>query len=562
MYVWDRNRPGIWNVNPTNGSLSPTWQAGRDLPPHTTPSVATRCITGWLVIGGIRASRLYIYTPQMQLASEFDATLWFGPSAKISAALELSPGHILLGVSGVMRSSSENGHGHGAIVEIQRDNPRVIWEPGTGLLAEPTGLDATDRSTVLIADARRHTVTEIDFLGSIRWRFGSPGKPGGGKLLREPRDARVTALGYLITDSLNDRILEVDRAGRIVSVIDRRLNTSNGKYESALSAPQSAVRLPGDATAVSDTGNARIAVFDSINGDHSSRTVQNSKLFSLPRSLQLLDYGNWLVADTNHHRVVTVDPAGTLLAQWGDGRSGADGQLNWPRCARSVPDEGVYVADGANSRIVRYSHEGRFIDELSLRDNEPNSSIERPSDPHHLVHVDERLLLCTDSGSDSLLLVDFAAREVIPYRPFSHKLSDPHMATVTADGNIMVADSGNRRLLITGPTSSVTELAELTCNGSKIPLNYPRYVGPHFGQLVIGDQTGPFGRHGIIYLTDLNGNVSHVLGPSIDSGEGTVTELGPVRDIVSLAPGALVVSDYEHDRILCIGFDTLRTTAP
>jgi DNA-binding beta-propeller fold protein YncE len=104
---------------------------------------------------------------------------------------------------------------------------------------------------------------------------------------------------------------------------------------------------------VADTGNGRIEKF-SPNGSFVTGIGQ----FEAPNGITIDREGNIYVAEIgSKHRVQKLGPDGKLIAEW----KGPDLGFYGPRRIVIGPDDSVYVVDQGNTRIVKFSLDGRVL---------------------------------------------------------------------------------------------------------------------------------------------------------------------------------------------------------
>jgi DNA-binding beta-propeller fold protein YncE len=98
-----------------------------------------------------------------------------------------------------------------------------------------------------------------------------------------------------------------------------------------------------------------------------------------PVDITLDPAGNLYIADTNHFRIVKIDPEGNQLTEWGRDGEG-QGQF-WTPNGVAVDGEGkVYVADGGvNHRIQIFDSEGNFLSLWGSRGN-GDGQFDQPND--------------------------------------------------------------------------------------------------------------------------------------------------------------------------------------
>lgn len=165
--------------------------------------------------------------------------------------------------------------------------------------------------------------------------------------------------------------------------------------------------------------------------------------FNEPRGLSIDTRGNIYIADSKNHRVQKLAPDGTSLLTWGT-QGGSPGQFNDP-CGIAVSSDGfVYVADTWNHRVQKFDTEGKFI--LEWRD-EPGYWGPRGI----AVSPDGQRIYITDTGNKRILGYDPQGARVALWGVEGTKpgeFIEPVGIAVDADGRVVVADTGNRRLQI------------------------------------------------------------------------------------------------------------------
>ncbi len=130
--------------------------------------------------------------------------------------------------------------------------------------------------------------------------------------------------------------------------------------------------------------------------------------------------GNILVADTLNHRIEVFAPDGTLIRQFG-GQGAALDQFYEPRGIAVDAQGNLYVADTWNARIVKYDPSFRPIASWGGGDFDLG---------------DGRRATITEG--------DPARNAAAPLGLFG-----PRGVAVDADGNVYIADTGNKRIVVT-----------------------------------------------------------------------------------------------------------------
>lgn len=139
-----------------------------------------------------------------------------------------------------------------------------------------------------------------------------------------------------------------------------------------------------------------------------------------PTGVTVDGQGNVYVADTGAHRILVYSPRGELLRSFGGLGSGL-GQFYEPRGLAVDAQGNLYVADTWNARIVKYSPDGRAVASWGTGDQDL---------------ADGRRATITDGTQ--------AGNEANPLGLFG-----PRGVAVDAQGNVYIADTGNKRIVVT-----------------------------------------------------------------------------------------------------------------
>lgn len=286
--------------------------------------------------------------------------------------------------------------------------------------------------------------------------YAGDGGAATAALLNAPSDVSVLPGGggaYLIADTSNHRIRRVAADGTITTVAGAGPITGQGGGFAGNGVPATdpAVRLnlPRGVSATADGGFlfadtansvirrvsaagiittvAGIPLQAGTTGDGGPAT---SALLNGPQGVAATADGGFLIADTGNHRVRRVDAAGGISASAsqptnqagfsGDGGPATSAQLNAPSKVAPLPGGGYLIADTGNNRIRRVSAAG---------------------------------VIDTVAGSAT---VGFAG-DGGPATAAG--LSAPEGVAPTADGGLLIADTGDERVRRVAPGGTIATAA-------------------------------------------------------------------------------------------------------
>jgi hypothetical protein len=221
------------------------------------------------------------------------------------------------------------------------------------MLDWPCSVERLPNGNTLIADGGYWSglgseILEVDLTGRVVWQYSNSD-------LVFAHSARVLRNGnILITDTWNDRLLEIDRKGNTVWVSEEW-----GKGTGLLS-DGSHLRYPNDAR---ETEEGRFLISDRNNG----RVVEIDRGGDIIWTYDKLEHchgsdripdGNTIVASSNENRVVEIDPEGNVVWVYGDGSPDV---LNWPRDIDRLSNGNTLITDTKNQRIIEVDKKGRVI---------------------------------------------------------------------------------------------------------------------------------------------------------------------------------------------------------
>jgi hypothetical protein len=223
-----------------------------------------------------------------------------------------------------------------------------------GFLEFPCGVERLPNGNTLIVDAGDESNTgsellEVDPKGQIVWRHSDD--------LNFAHSVSLQKNGnYLITDTTNNRIVEIDRENRIAFTSDD-WGDGTGKLSdgSHLSYPNDAHETTdGDFLVTDRNGNRCIIV-----SKEGLVRWEYSYGIKHPHNADLLPNGNVIIADSDQNRVIEVDRDHQVVWSYGD-QPGHEA-LNWPRDADRLPNGNTLICDSKNSRVLEVTTDGQLV---------------------------------------------------------------------------------------------------------------------------------------------------------------------------------------------------------
>lgn len=223
-------------------------------------------------------------------------------------------------------------------------------------LGKPYGV-AVHRGRVFVGDTGRRNVMVFDIPAQ---KFFTIGEEEPGQLGR-PLGIDVDKDGNLfVLDGLNKVIFAYSRDGQYLRTIGKPDDFSRpaGLGVSADGSRIYAVDIGGSS---SDTH--KILVYDGNNGDKLSEIGKRGSKpgeLNLPRDVTVAPDGSLYVVDGGNFRVQKFSPDGTFISTFGSiGRQG--GQFSRPKEGALDKDGNIYVADAAFGNFQIFNPEGQLL---------------------------------------------------------------------------------------------------------------------------------------------------------------------------------------------------------
>jgi DNA-binding beta-propeller fold protein YncE len=269
-------------------------------------------------------------------------------------------------------------------------------------------------------------------------RFDSWKVPASGRFLPAPRG--------LYSDA-DDNVFVLDDAGRVL-VYDRdgQLKLQWEMPEFAAGKPEGIWELLDGKIGVADTHYHRVVVFNPDGTVSHMFGTQGTGpgQFVFPVSIAQDPNGFLYVGEYgDKQRIQKFTAAGEYVTEFGEHGSG-DGQFQRPSGMCWQNGE-VYVVDAFNNRLQVFSDDGRFLRVVTLP--EKSAPLEYPYD---MRVTKDNLIYVIENKSARLTVMRLDGTIVGRYGKPGRGMDEfyqPWDLTVLTDGRVLVADTGNHRLV-------------------------------------------------------------------------------------------------------------------
>ncbi len=261
----------------------------------------------------------------------------------------------------------------------------------------------------------------------------------------------------------------------------------------------------------------------------------NNRQFGIVTSAQLTPSNTMLLADSMRHVAVAIDRAGKVIWQFGETKHPAQGldHLSSPSSIRRTQDGGSVIADTRNHRVLLLNAEGTDCQMLH------HDGTFR--DPAYAVLLDNGNCLVCDTGNKRVIELDPRGYIVWSYgAPVVSRrlLSYPRSVDVNGSGGYLVADTAHDRII-----ELVDEhIREIPFKGEP-GLFWPRCARMlPSGSLLIADA-----RNQRIVEVSVDGDVLNQLTHIDLDGR---RKLQDPHDVRMMADGRLLITDSSQDLVV------------
>ncbi|RRJ85507.1 6-bladed beta-propeller [Aestuariirhabdus litorea] len=214
--------------------------------------------------------------------------------------------------------------------------------------ATPVGITLTNSGTLLVTDAERKEVFELDTNGSPLSQFGK------GALERPTGIAQDPATGFIyVADTQADNIKVFNAGGELIDTIG-----ASGDAPGLFNAPTH-LSIRGQQLYVADTLNARIQIVG-LDGTPQMTVGQrgiNVGQFSRPKGVATDSEGNIYAMESYFDHLLVFSPKGEFLLPIG-GTGVEAGHFFLPAGIWVDSTDKIYIADMMNGRIAIFQYLG------------------------------------------------------------------------------------------------------------------------------------------------------------------------------------------------------------
>lgn len=310
------------------------------------------------------------------------------------------------------------------------------------LLCYPMGLAISRRGEILVSDRGR------DRRGRVIWRIDADGIAhlvAGSGLRGNASENRATAIRF-------------NKPEGMAIADDGSMYVSDGFNHSIL-----LIRVDGGVQRIAGSG---------VPGFAGDGGPASAALFHRPADIRLDSKGNLYVADVRNHRVRMIDTDGRIATVAGDGKQGfspdgvlaAEASLDTPWGIAIDSQDRLIIGDGANHRVRRVGTDGRLVTIAGSGakgfdgDGGPATAA-RLNFPEGLNYDREGRLYIGDELNNAIRRIELdgsistlmgtgtPGRAAIGAPARGAPLDDPEAVIVDPQGNLIVTDGNNGRVL-------------------------------------------------------------------------------------------------------------------
>lgn len=281
----------------------------------------------------------------------------------------------------------------------------------------------------------------------------------------------VAASGhYLITDTNNHRVVEVDRNKNIIwqygtvavkdDIWEHKVAGIPGSSDNKLNFPLSAERLKGGNALITEGNNQRVIEVSPTQKLIWSFEAADIKGIFYPVKAHRLTNGNTLITDWGSHRVIEVNKRKRVVWQYGkSGVSGAEGgELSYPQDAFRLENGNTLITDTENERVIEVAANKKIVWQFGITGVAWMGG-EYLHHPLGAIRLDSGNTLVVDEGNSRIVEVGKNNNIVWQYGGTKGntlgQLNSPCTAVRLGNGNTLISDQANHRVIEVSPKGEI-----------------------------------------------------------------------------------------------------------
>lgn len=253
-----------------------------------------------------------------------------------------------------------------------------------GQFDAPRGVAVAPDGAIYVVDMRNARVERFNPDGSFARQFGGLGR-GDGQFWREagrgPTGIAIDSAGFVyVADTWNHRVEKFTADGVFVAkwgVFSNLVTGAPGGNRAGFYGPRGIAISAAGEVFVTDTGNARVVVFDSTGKflrEFGSKGVATNQL-NEPVGIAVSPDGQRVyVADSGNGRIAVFDGQGQPVAQWPV--DAWRGKAYFEPYLALAPDGTLYATSSATRQVLKFGPDGRLV--LASSGTAPDQTLAAP----------------------------------------------------------------------------------------------------------------------------------------------------------------------------------------
>ncbi len=260
--------------------------------------------------------------------------------------------------------------------------------------------------------------------------------------------------------------------------------------------------------------------------------------------------GNILISDQFNNRVIEITPGGDIAWSFGTGGptqcTAGPGTVIAPNDAERLAGGLTLIAGTGTSacpdnRVIVVDQGGRIVFQYG-RAGVAGNTKNRLNVPVFAIQTEDGNLLITDQANNRIIAVDLTKRVLYRFGAQAGRraLNNPNSAEVLANGDLLIADENNNRFIEVDPAQhnrivhAYSRGLNVVAFASRLP-NGDTLVADSGNNRVV--EIAPFGRTVFTYATNTGANSNPNPNPS---------------GVVRLADGNTLIADQFNDRVIIV----------